>query len=291
MAADQINGGPTPSKLAAGLYVTATPIGNLADITARALEVLAGADVIAAEDTRRTARLLAHYGLRTPMTPYHDHNAARALPPLIRRLHAGHSVALVSDAGTPLVSDPGYRLVAAAHAANIAVHTVPGPSSVVAALAVAGLPTDRFLYAGFLPARTNARKHALAELAGVAATLVVFETARRLPGALADMAAILGAREAAVCRELTKRFEEVRRALFDALADHYAAAGAPKGEVVVVIAPPLQRPALGDEELDEHLRAALATSSPSRAARDVAALTGVARRRAYERALDLAGRK
>ncbi len=291
MAADQTSGEPAPSKLAPGLYVTATPIGNLADMTARALDILASADVIAAEDTRRTARLLAHYGVRTPMTPYHDHNAERARPALIRRIRAGDSVALVSDAGTPLVSDPGYRLVEAAHAADIAVYAVPGPSAVLAALAVAGLPTDRFLYAGFLPARQAARKQALGELASVAATLIVFEAARRLPGALADMAAILGARDAAVCRELTKRFEDVRRAPLDVLAAHYAAAGPPKGEVVVVIGPPLERPEVGEDELDEHLLSALKTCSPSRAAREVAARTGVARRRVYERALALTGGK
>lgn len=291
MAADHTSGGPTPSKLAPGLYVTATPIGNLGDITVRALEVLAAAGVIAAEDTRRTARLLAHHGLGTPMTPYHDHNAARALPGLIRRLKNGGSVALVSDAGTPLVSDPGYRLVEAAVAAGIPVHAVPGPSAVLAALAVAGLPTDRFFYGGFLPPRATARKRALTEFAALEATLVLFETARRLPGALADMVAVLGAREAAVCRELTKRFEEVRRAPLDDLAAHYASAGAPKGEVVVVIAPPGPRPELGDDELDEYLRSALETCSPSRAAREVAARTGIARKRAYERALVLTGEK
>jgi 16S rRNA (cytidine1402-2'-O)-methyltransferase len=275
--------------LAPGLYVTATPIGNLADITARALDVLAAADVIAAEDTRRTARLLAHHGLTTPMTPYHDHNAARALPGILRRLRGGASVALVSDAGTPLVSDPGYRLVEAAHAAHIAVHAVPGASAVLAALAVAGLPTDRFLYAGFLPPRAAARKRVLAELGSVAATLIVFESARRLPAALADMAAVLGSREAAVCRELTKLFEEVRRAPLDVLAEHYAKAGPPKGEVAVVIAPPAAPPAIGEDELDGHLRTALETLSPSRAAREVAARTGLARRRVYARALALAG--
>ncbi len=291
MAADHTSGGPAPSKLAPGLYVTSTPIGNLGDITVRALEVLAAAGVIAAEDTRRTARLLAHHGLGTPMTPYHDHNAARALPGLIRRLKNGGSVALVSDAGTPLVSDPGYRLVEAAVAAGIPVHAVPGPSAVLAALAVAGLPTDRFFYGGFLPPRAPARKRALTEFAALEATLVLFETARRLPGALADMVAVLGVREAAVCRELTKRFEEVRRAPLDDLAAHYASAGAPKGEVVVVIAPPGPRPELGDDELDEYLRSALETCSPSRAAREVVARTGIARKRAYERALVLTGEK
>jgi 16S rRNA (cytidine1402-2'-O)-methyltransferase len=277
--------------LAPGLYVTATPIGNLGDITVRALEVLAAASVIAAEDTRRTARLLAHHGLGTRMTPYHDHNAARALPGLIRRLKNGASVALVSDAGTPLVSDPGYRLVGAAVAAGIPVHAVPGPSAVLAALAVAGLPTDRFFYGGFLPPRATARKRALTEFAALEATLVLFETARRLPGALADMVAVLGAREAVVCRELTKRFEEVRRAPLDDLAAHYASAGPPKGEVVVVIARPGPRPELDDDELDEYLRSALETCSPSRAVREVVARTGIARKRAYERALVLTGAK
>src|SRR5262249_38923356 len=203
---------------APGLHVVATPIGNLRDVTLRALEVLAGVDLIACEDTRVTRRLTAHYGISAPLTPYHDHNAAAARPRLLERLAAGSAIALVSDAGTPLISDPGYRLVRAAREAGHLVTTVPGPSSVLAALAVAGLATDRFLFDGYLPAKSSERRTRIAELAGAPATLVLFETGPRLAATLADLAAGLGAREAAVCRELTKVHEEVRRGELAALA-------------------------------------------------------------------------
>src|SRR6201987_4738194 len=197
--------------LAPGLYLVATPIGNLRDISLRALEILAAADVIACEDTRVTRKLLWHSAMPTPLTPYHDHNAATARPKLIARLAEGARVALVSDAGTPLVSDPGYRLVRAAQAAGHPVTTAPGASAVLAGLAVAGQPPDRFFFEGFLPAKEAARRTRIAELARIPATLVLFETGPRLAAALADLAAGFGAREAAVCRELTKLYEEVRR--------------------------------------------------------------------------------
>ena len=207
--------------LAPGLHIVATPIGNLRDTTLRALEVLAAADVIACEDTRVTRKLIDHYGITTPLTPYHDHNAAEARPKLIARLAAGGAVALVSDAGTPLVSDPGFKLVRAAHDAGYAVTAVPGASAALAALAVAGLPTDRFFFEGFLPPKTGQRRARIAELARIPATLLLFETGPRLAAALADLAEGLGLREAAVCRELTKLHEEVRRGDLAALAAHY----------------------------------------------------------------------
>lgn len=278
--------GPGPVQLAPGLYVTATPIGNLGDIGERAVAVLRSVDLIACEDTRVTARLLARHGIATRLTPYHEHNAALARPVLLERLAAGGRIALVSDAGTPLISDPGYRLVREARAAGMAVIPVPGASSVMAALSAAGLPTDRFLFAGFLPPKSAARRAALAELGGVKATLVFFESAQRLPDSLADMAAVLGPREAVVCRELTKLYEEFRQAPLADLAAAYGAEGPPKGEVVVVVGPPADAVA-SDAEVDGLLRAALARMSPSDAARDVAAATGRPRRDIYRRALAL----
>ena len=272
---------------AAGLCLVATPIGNAADITLRALEVLKTADVIACEDTRVTSRLLAIHGIATRLVPYHDHNAARARPALIRRLKKGETVALVSDAGTPLVSDPGYRLVRACIAEDVPVTVLPGPSAVLAALVLSGLPTDRFLFAGFLPPRQAARRRALAELAGVRASLVFMESARRLAAALADMAETLGGREAAVGRELTKMFEEVRRGPLPDLARHYRDRGPPRGEVTVVVAPPADEKAPSDQDLDRRLSAALKEASVRDAATEVAAATGVARRHIYARALAL----
>ncbi|MFQ5957947.1 MAG: 16S rRNA (cytidine(1402)-2'-O)-methyltransferase [Alphaproteobacteria bacterium] len=275
-------------RLAAGLYLVATPIGNAADITLHALEVLAAADVVACEDTRVTGKLLAIHGVRASLTPYHEHNARHARPQLIARIARGEAVALAADAGTPLISDPGYKLVAEAVARGLAVTTVPGASAPLAALTVSGLPTDRFLFAGFLPPRKAARQKALAEIAAVRATLVVFESPRRLAAALADMADVLGARPAAVARELTKRFEEVRRGSLADLARHYGDAGAPKGEIVVVVGPP-EAAETDAEDVDARLRAALATQSVRDAATAVAAATGLSRRKLYARALALAG--
>jgi 16S rRNA (cytidine1402-2'-O)-methyltransferase len=265
-------------SLAPGLHIVATPIGNLGDITLRALDVLARAGRIACEDTRITSRLLAHYAIRTPLFAYHEHNAARVRPLLMERLKAGESVALVSDAGTPLVSDPGYRLVVACVESGIAVHPLPGASSVLAALAVAALPTDRFLFAGFPPPREAARRRIFAELAAVPATLVFLESPRRLAECLADMAAVFGDRPAVVARELTKLYEETRRGSLAALAAHYAEADTPKGEVTLVIGPPGDMPAIAADDLDARLRAALAEAAPSEAARRVAAETGLRRR-------------
>ena len=273
-----------------GLYLVATPIGNARDITLRALDLLAAVDIVACEDTRTTGRLLGLHGISATLTAYHDHNAARVRPALLERLKAGQAVALVSDAGTPLISDPGYRLVVEARAAGITVTTAPGPSAPLAALTVSGLPTDRFFFAGFLPSKRAARRRALEALSAIDGALLLFESARRLASSLADMADVLGPREAAVVRELTKLHEEVRRATLDVLAAHYGAAGAPKGEIVIVVAPPgADAGRLDDRVVDELLRAALATDSLRDAAARVALATGLPRRRLYMRALELAG--
>jgi 16S rRNA (cytidine1402-2'-O)-methyltransferase len=273
--------------LAGGLHIVATPIGNLRDTTLRALEVLAAADVIACEDTRVTRKLTDHYGIATPLTPYHEHNAAEARPKLIARLAAGDTVALVSDAGTPLVSDPGFKLVRAAHEAGHTVTMVPGASAALAGLAIAGLPTDRFFFEGFLPAKLGQRRARIAALTHIPATLVLFETGPRLAAALADLAEGLGAREAAVCRELTKLHEEVRRGDLAALAAHYREAGEPRGEIVLVIAPPIAESA-DASDIDALLRNALARVSVKEAVAEVAAVTGQPRREVYQRALAIA---
>lgn len=276
-----------PSKPAPGLYLTATPIGNAADITLRALEVLKAADAVVCEDSRVTGGLLARHGIRKPLLPYHEHNAARARPGILARLARGEVLALVSDAGTPLVSDPGYKLVRAAIEAGAMVTALPGPSAVLAALTLSGLPTDRFHFSGFLPSRAAARRRALEALAAIDATLVVLESPRRLAKALADMAEILGPRQAAVARELTKLFEEVRRAPLDELGRHYAQAGAPKGEVVIVVAPPGPPPPLGEAEVEALLRQALAKMPTREAAAEVARASGRARRELYALALEI----
>jgi 16S rRNA (cytidine1402-2'-O)-methyltransferase len=279
-------------RLAPGLHVVATPIGSARDITLRGLDILAAADVIAAEDTRSLARLMEIHGVPRggrPVVAYHDHNAAAQRPRLLGWLADGRSVALVSEAGTPLVADPGFKLVTEAIARGLPVTAAPGASALLAALAVAGLPTDRFLFAGFPPPRAAARARALAELAAVPATLVFYESPRRLAASLAAMAGALGAdRPAAVCRELTKRFEEVRRDRLGALAAAFGAEQPPKGEVVVVVGPPAAA-ALEPETLDAALRAALARGSVREAAAAVAASLGLPRRVVYARALTLAG--
>ncbi|MCZ6862683.1 MAG: 16S rRNA (cytidine(1402)-2'-O)-methyltransferase [Alphaproteobacteria bacterium] len=278
------------SKPDPGLYIVATPIGNLRDVTLRALDILRAADVIACEDTRITGRLLKAYGIEAASIPYHDHNAARARPGLIKRLERGEIVALVSDAGTPLVSDPGFKLVEACAKSGIAVYAVPGASALLAGLGVAGLPTDRFYFAGFLPSKQAARRKALREIAAVPGTLVIYESARRLAASLADMAAVLGDRRASVARELTKRFEEVVRGSLTKLATRYAESGPPKGEIVVIVAPP-DPPEIGEEMIDRALTAALERQSVKDAAGDVAAALGLPRRRLYERALALSGKR
>ena len=273
-------------RIAAGLYVVATPIGNLGDITLRALTTLAGADLIACEDTRVTRKLLDRYAITTPLMPYHDHNAATARPKLLRRLAEGAAIALVSDAGTPLISDPGYKLVRAAQQAGYAVTALPGASAPLAALAVAGLPTDQFFFTGFLPPKQAARRARIGELARIPATVVLFETGPRLAATLADLAAGFGDREAALCRELTKLHEEVRRGDLAALAQQIGASEI-RGEMVIVIAPPpaSERPQAGDA--DVLLRQALARVSLKDAVGEVASATGLPRRELYQRALAL----
>ena len=278
--------GPPVRALAPGLYLAATPIGHLRDITLRVLDALEQADCLACEDTRVTGRLLAAYGLQRPMLAYHDHNAAKVRPLLMRRLQAGQSVVLVSDAGTPVVSDPGYRLVHEAVESGVPVHALPGPSAALAGLVVSGLPSDRFLFAGFLPPRAGPRRRALQALVAVPATLVVFESGRRAAASLADMAGVLGDRPAAVARELTKLYEEVVRDRLDVLARRYEGAPPPKGEIVIVIGPP-EAAAAQDVDVDALLREALGTMPLREAAATVAAATGAPRRTVYQRALAL----
>jgi 16S rRNA (cytidine1402-2'-O)-methyltransferase len=276
------------TPLPAGLYVVATPIGNLADITLRALAILASADLLYCEDTRHSRTLLAHYAIARPTRPYHEHNAERERPRVLVELAAGKSVALISDAGTPLVSDPGYKLVRAAIAAGHPVISLPGPSAVLAALATAGLATDAFLFAGFLPPKQKARQTRLTELKSVPATLVFFESPSRLADSLADIAAVLGDRQAAVARELTKLHEEVRRGTLAELAQ-WAASAAPKGEMVVLIGPPLAE-VVTDEAILAHLQPLLASMSLSDAAKTVAHDLGIPRNRAYQLGLALKAR-
>jgi 16S rRNA (cytidine1402-2'-O)-methyltransferase len=271
-----------------GLYLVATPIGNLADISLRALAVLARADLIAAEDTRHSKKLLTHFGLRGEMTPYHEHNAEKERPRLVARLRAGQSVALISDAGTPLISDPGYKLVREALDDGIMVTSIPGPSATLAALTSAGLPTDTFLFAGFLPPKSGPRRSRLEQLKPAPATLLVFETGPRLAKSLADMAAVLGAREAAIAKELTKLHESVTRGRLDELAGEFSEAESLKGEFVVVIAPPSEDATEpSDEMIVEQLAKALKLDSFRDAVRSVAEVLNVGRARVYELGLKL----
>lgn len=270
---------------APGLYLVATPIGHALDLTLRARDLLGQVDAVACEDTRVTAKLLARHGIRAPLLAYHDHNAERMRPVLLDRLRAGAAIALVSDAGTPLISDPGYKLARAAIAEGLPVTALPGASAVTTALILSGLPSDRFLFAGFLPPKEAARRAALAELRPVPATLIWFETGPRLAASLRDAAAILGDRPAAVARELTKLHEEIRRDSLPALAGRYASMPPPKGEIVVAAGPPAPSAPPGADEIDRLLRDALRRASVREAADMVAAATGLPRRQIYTRAL------
>ena len=280
---------PIPALSAApldpGLYVVATPIGNLRDITLRALDILARVDLVLAEDTRVAGRLLAAYQIKAPLQRYDDHAAEAARPGVLRRLAGGGRVALVSDAGTPLVSDPGYRLVREAADLGLPVFAAPGPSAPLAALAVAGLPTDRFLFAGFPPARSAGRRALFDELAPVRSTLIFFEGGSRLAASLTDMAAVFGPRPAAVARELTKLYEQCVRGPLDELAVD-PRLQAPKGEIVVVIGP-AETPRSTDEDVEMALKAALRRAGPAEAAGEVARALGRPRRDLYKRALAL----
>ena len=271
--------------LAPGLYIVATPIGNLGDLSPRAAQILTKADLVAVEDSRVTAGLFRHLGVKGKMMPYHDHNADAVRPGLIARM-ASEAVALVSDAGTPLISDPGFKLVRDARAAGHAVTTIPGPCAAIAALTLAGLPTDRFLFLGFLPAKQQARAEAIAEIAAVRATLVLYESGPRLSACLSALAEGLGDREAAVAREITKRFEECVTDTLTGLAARYADAP-PKGEMVVVVAPPGEAPPASEEDADAALAEALTRLPPAKAAGEVAKKLGLDRKALYARAMAL----
>ncbi len=284
----RIPGSKSRQSFAPGLYLIATPIGNARDITLRALDVLAAADVLYAEDTRVTAKLLTIHGLSRPLQSYHEHNAARIEGRILAELANGKRVGLVSDAGMPLISDPGARLVRAAIEAGHTVTSVPGPSAVTTAMALAGLPSDQFTFAGFLPQKTNERRRAIAKLSHVPTTLVVFESPNRLAATLTDLAQLLGNRSAAVARELTKLHEELRRAPLAELAAHYEGAGAPKGEIVIVVAPPVEaEPAQDGVTLDRRILQELERHPVKEAAAIVSAQLGLPRRTVYARALEL----
>jgi 16S rRNA (cytidine1402-2'-O)-methyltransferase len=271
-------------RLPPGLHIVATPIGNLGDLSPRAADTLRRADRILVEDTRVTAKLLQHIGAKVPMSRYDDHSTEAERRAILAELD-DKAIALVSDAGTPLISDPGYKLVRAARAAGHDVHTVPGPCAAIAALTLAGLPTDRFLFLGFLPAKAKARSDAIAEISRVRATLIIYESGQRLGDTLLALSAQLGPRDAAVVREITKLHEQCVTGTLDRLASGYANA-VPKGEIVIVVAPPLEDETVSDEVLDAALDAAMATLSPSRAAAQVAEQLNIPRKRAYARALE-----
>lgn len=281
--------GALQAPLAPALYLVSTPIGNLADVSLRALSVLARADLVCAEDTRHSRKLLAHYGLAPALQPYHEHNAARTRPRILARLKAGQSVALVADAGTPLISDPGYKLVKAVRCAGFDVTAVPGAAAPIAALSLSGLPADRFFFEGFLPPRSAARRARLEALAAVPATLIFFEAPSRLGPMLADAADVLGARQGAVAKELTKLHEQVRRGSLEALARDLEDGFKAKGEFVVLVAPP-GKVAVSDAEIEVRLIESLAEHSVRDAARNVADALGVGRNRVYRLALALSER-
>lgn len=278
----------TARPLEPALYLVATPIGNMADITIRALETLAAADVLACEDTRVTRKLLDRYGIRRRSTPYHEHNAAEAGPRLVEAVMSGQSVALVSDAGTPLVSDPGYRLASEVIAAGGRVIPIPGPSALLSAISAAGLPSDAFFFAGFLPSKAGQRRTRLEELKNVPGTLVFYESPRRVAESLAAMAEVLGDRPAAVCRELTKAFEEFRRGSLASLAAAYADEDTPKGEIVVCVAPPGE--AQDEvEDIDSLLLSLAEEMGASKAAAEAAKMTGARKSDLYRRLMELKG--
>lgn len=281
-------GGISP-KPEAGLYLVATPIGTAADITLRALDLLQNADVLAAEDTRQARKLMDIHGIALngrPLLPYHDHNGAKMRPKLVSLVRAGKTVAYISDAGTPLIADPGYQLAAAMIEEGLPITAAPGASAVLTALSLAGLPTDKFLFAGFAPVKPAARKAFFASIAAVPATLVFYESPRRLAASLAAMVAVFGDRPAAMCRELTKKFEEVKRGYLGELAAHYAESAPPKGEVVMVVGAPLA-PVARAEDIDAALREALRHYHVKDAAAEVAAAFDLPRKQLYKRALEL----
>jgi 16S rRNA (cytidine1402-2'-O)-methyltransferase len=281
---EEVNAGLMKKALAPGLYIVATPIGNLGDLSPRAADTLRSVHRILVEDTRVTAKLLAHIGAKVPMTRYDDHTSEADRDRIVDQLET-EAIALVSDAGTPLISDPGYKLVRSARAAGRQVQTVPGPAAVIAALTLAALPTDRFMFVGFLPPKAKARAEAIDEIADVRATLAFYESGPRLHETLTALSARLGAREAAVVREISKLHEQCVSGSLAQLADRYAEA-APKGEIVIIVGPPSHRNEVSAGELDEALTEAMNRLSPSRAAAEVAEKLGVPRKRAYALALE-----
>lgn len=274
------------APLEPGLYVVATPIGNLRDITLRALDTLSGADIILAEDTRQTRKLLSAYDITTPLSPYHDHNAAKRVPSVIKDLQDGKVVALVSDAGTPLVSDPGFKLVRAAIEAGIDVFPLPGASAVLAGLVKSGLPSDRFMFAGFLPPKSGARKTALETFTATQATLIFFETGPRIAACLKDMHDVLGERDVVLTRELTKRYEEARHGSFEALIASVKAEP-PRGELVLLVGPPQISERWSEEEVISALKVQISELGVKRASAEIAAQCGWAKRDVYQLALKL----
>lgn len=275
---------PSPKPLSPGLYLVATPIGNAADITLRALDVLARADLVLCEDTRISGKLLSIHGLRASLQSYHEHNAERVRPMVLDRLKKGAVIALISDAGMPLISDPGYKMVDDCVKQGIALTALPGASSSLTALVLSGLPTDRFFFQGFLPSKTTARKKILGEISTIPGTLIFLESAKRLGRSLADMAEVLGARPAAVGRELTKYYEEVRRGSLVELAKHYANAGPPKGEITLCVGAALPATDLSDDDLDLLLTEALKGQSVKEVAAAFAARSHLSKRDIYARA-------
>jgi len=273
------------SSLVPGLYIVATPIGNLSDLSPRAASVLANADLIAVEDSRVTAKLLRHIGVKRPMLPYHDHNAEQVRPRLMAEL-PHKAIALVSDAGTPLISDPGYKLVREARAAGYNVTTLPGPCAAIAGLTLAGLPTDRFLFAGFLPTKDKARKEMIAEFAAVKASLIFYESGPRLAATLSALLQTLGNREAAIAREISKAYEETVTGTLESLAGRYADT-APKGEIVIIVAPPSEAPLAPASAADAMLAEALIRLPAAKAAAEVSRATGLPRAMLYDRAVQM----
>ncbi len=274
-------------RLAPGLYVVSTPIGNLRDITLRALDILASVDIVCAEDTRVAGKLMSAFGVSARLRPYHDHNGAQARPALLNELETGSRIALMSDAGTPLISDPGYKLVREAAERGIPVYAIPGASAPLTALASSGLPTDRFTFAGFPPPKSSARKRFLSEMKSLQGTLIFFEGPSRLVASLTDMAEVFGAREAAVARELTKKFEETRRGFLPDLAAHYAEVGPPRGEIVILVGPPGAQGPPEANAIDAAILAADGTRPLKEIAAEIAETLGLKRRDVYERALEL----
>lgn len=286
---DKYTKSPPRSKLPAGLYVVATPIGNLQDITIRAIEILKNADAVYCEDTRQSGKLMAHFGLPTPLYTYHDHNADKVRPFLLEKLQNGEAIALISDAGTPLISDPGYKLVSACHDQHIQVYSIPGPSSPIAALSASGLPSDRFYFGGFLPTKQGERHHVLERDANILHTLIYFETPNRLIASLEDIRALMGNRVVCVARELTKTFEDIQRGTVDELLSYYKTTGVLKGEIVLLIHGAEEQVAAMNGPVTELLHELIQHMPLKKACLLLANITGIAKKDLYQKAIELKG--